>query len=123
MTGKHLIVLLAVAGLAIIAVFIAIHICTPAFHPAIGNWRSGFISLIVYPDKIATFNGFECDWTPVDEATIRIDPKGKIEIPWLNITLDVAFNFHVLEGGSQATLDLLGFPVTLDKDGGTTPAP
>jgi hypothetical protein len=117
-------VLVLVVGLAISAILVGSLSCTPAAppHPAIGNWRSGFFSLIVYPDEVATINGFQCAWSSVDAATIRINPQAKIEIPVLGTPIEVALNFHVMDGGVQGMLDLAGIPLILDRDGQAQPA-
>lgn len=119
MSGRLALVLIV----AVIAVLAGSFSCSPAAppHPAIGNWRKGPFSLIVYSDEMATINGFKCAWTLVDGATIRIDPQTKIQIPVLGTPIEVALNFRVMDGGKQGTLDLAGFPLILDRDGQSQP--
>lgn len=109
---------LALSGLAIAAVLGIVWGCTPTPppHPAIGNWRNGLLSLIVYPDNVATVNGIECDWKAVDGATIRVYPRGEAKVSDSGPVIKVAFNLRVLEGQRQAILDLFGFPLTLDRE-------
>lgn len=54
MSGR-LVLVIALAGVAITAILLTVFACptAPPPHPAIGTWRSGFLSLIVYPDQIA----------------------------------------------------------------------
>jgi hypothetical protein len=109
---------------ALAVTLLSLTACSPPLppHPSIGKWRGGFLSLRVRPDRVATVNGFQCDWTTIDATTIQISPRSKIPLEESGPEVEVAFEMSVLEGGQQATLDIFGFPITVDREGGTQPA-
>jgi hypothetical protein len=114
---------LALVGSVVAAILLSTLACTPAAppHPSIGKWRNGLLSLRVRPDRIATVNGVQCDWAPIDGKTIQISPRTKIELAESGPAIELAFEMSVLDGGRRASLDVFGLPVTVNREDEASP--